>query len=229
MKKNAFLTLILALCFSAGYAQNAQLEVVNAKDFDEMRYEGINGSPYYFKDWVYAKIYAADRSVYEDVLINYNGETENFEAKQGDQWIDLDNTWYSRVEVKKEKNETVFDDDYGDIVVFQRIILPDFKDKFYVVIHEGENFQFVKEYRSVISTKTVQDVGKTREMKRFMTKKNNYFLKEGKAKLVKLKKKSLLQTLGNSKELEVFIKKEKINFGSDKDLKKLLTYSESLG
>ncbi len=226
MKKKLFNLLLLCLFLTSGFAQKNTLKFTNAKDFDETRYEDIDGSPYYFKDWVYAKIYATDRSVYEDVLVNYNGETENFEAKKDNQWISLDNIWYSRVEIKKDQNEDVLDNKEGNQAIFQRVIYPNFKDKFYVVIYEGESRQIIKEFRAVISTKTVQDVGKTVEMKRFNSKKNYYLIEAGKVKLIKLKKKTITQLFAKPKDVEGFMKKEKINLNVDADLRKLFEHFE---
>ena len=228
MKKTSFLFLFTTFLVSSIYAQKQRVKFTNARDFDEKRYSEIKGSPYYFKDWVSSTIYATDHFVYENILINYNGHTQNFEATEGGKWIELNMDWIRRIEVKRKGNEKVFKTIEGEEVIFQRVLQPNFPDKFAVLLYEGKNIQLMQEWRVALSEKKVETPGKTDVFERFMAKKNHYLLKNGDLKPIKLKKKNLFQELGNAQKLEAFAKKEKIKFDSKQDLKRLLSYFEGL-
>jgi hypothetical protein len=228
MKKLSLSFLSVVLISLSIFAQEQTLKFSNAQDFDKDRYANIKDSPYYFKDWVKATIFGTDQSQYEDVLLNYNGYTEAFEATNGEQWIELKIDWYRRIEITKDGNETAFDKIKADDVIFQRIINPGFPDKFVVVLFEGQDIQLFQEWRVALDKKTVETPGETKELERFLPKKNYYLFKEGKMNLVKMKKKNLFQILGNPKQLESFAKKEKIKLDNQEDIQKLLSYSETL-
>ncbi len=228
MKKSSFLFLFVTFLFPNIYAQKQRVKFTNARDFDENRYSEIKGSPFYFKDWVSSTIYGTDHSVYENILINYNGYTQTFEATKDGKWIELNLDWIRRIEVKKKGNEKVFKAVEGEEVIFQRILHPDFPDKFAVLYYEGKNIQMMQEWRVALSEKKVETPGKTQEFERFMVKENYYLLKAGDLYPVKLKKKSLLPALGKVHKLEAFAKKEKLKFDSKEDLKRLLRFFEGL-
>ena len=228
MKKLTFSLLFLTIFCAQTFAQDSGLKFSNAREFDKNRYKDIKGSPYYFKDWVKATVHGADHSVYEDILINYNGYTESFEATNGEKWIEMNINWYRRIEVKKEGNEKSFEDLETDEVVFQRIIYPNFPDKFAVVFYEGENVQFIEEWRIAKAVNKTETPGKTEVFERFNVKRNHYLFKDGDMALVKLKPKKLFQSLGKPKQLEAFAKKEKLKLSNSNDLAKLLNHYESL-
>ena len=85
-----------------------------------------------------------------------------------------------------------------------------------------------KEFHCSISEKEVQDVGKTVMMKRFFRKFNYYLVLKGELKSIKLSKKNLISTLGHKKELETFIKKNKLKVDRDGNLREIMAYYETL-
>lgn len=202
-------------------AQEIDVLMTNSRSIDNDRYKGVKGSPYQFKDWHKGKIISIDADVIEDVLLNFNGKTEGFEIKKGNNFIELDHKWYIRVLIE---GETAKQD-----IVFQKIFLPPLTNKFTRIVYKGENLSIVEDFISKIEVKVINNVGKNEEFKKFYSKKNYFLIKDKKITLLRSKKKSLYTLLGHKSELENFIKKEKLKLSSETDLIKLFTFYEESG
>ena len=96
--------------------QETDLLMVNSKKIDQKRYEDVKGNPYLYKKWKKGSIISADADVIENVLLNYNGESNSFEIKKDNRFIELDPRWYVRVLVEEEPDEAA--------VIFQKNFLP---------------------------------------------------------------------------------------------------------
>lgn len=212
-------------CFSipltpALLAQETDVLMTNSRSVDKDRYEGVKGSPYVFDDWRKGKIISVDADIIVGVLLNFNGKTEGFEIKKGNNFIELDPKWYIRVVIEGDSEEAI---------IFQKNFLPPLANKFTRVVYEGENLSIVENFISKIEIKVINNVGKKEELKRFYSKRNYFLIKGKKITLLKTKKKSLYALLGHKAELESFIKKEKLKLSSETDLIKLFTFYEENG
>ena len=201
-------------------AQETDVLMTNSRSIDKDRYKGVKGSPYQFEDWRKGKIISADADVIEGVLLNFNGKTEGFEIKKGDNFIELDPKWYIRV---------LLEDESGETVTFQKNFLPPLANKFTRVVYKGKNLSIVEDFIAKIEIKVVNNVGKKEEFKRFYNKRNFFLIKDKKITLLKTKKKSLYALLGHKSALESFVKKEKLRLSNEADLIKLFTFYEESG
>jgi len=201
-------------------AQETDVLMTNSRSIDKDRYKGVKGSPYQFEDWYKGKIISADADIIEGVLLNFNGKTEGFEIKKDNNFIELDPRWYIRVELEETSEKTI---------IFQKNFLPPLANKFTRVVYKGKNLRVVEDFISKIEVKVINNVGKKEEIKRFYSKSNYFLIKDKKITLLKAKKKSLYALLGHKKELESFIKKEKLKLSSEADLIKLFTFYEESG
>jgi hypothetical protein len=86
-----------------------------------------------------------------------------------------------------------------------------------------------RDFRAIISEKTIQNVGEAVEFKRFFPKVDYYLMQNGELKTINTKKKTLIKLLGHKKDLEAYIKEHKLDLDSARDLKKLFTFAETLG
>lgn len=215
-----FFTVILGLSpnFSL-FAQDGTLMMTNSKPIDENRYSEIKGNPYLFKDWQTGSIVDKDDKMIENVLLNYNGETENIEIRQGDKFIELEVSDYKKIIIPKENA--------AETILIKGAFSP-FKDQFVRVVYANANRKVIQTFESQIITKVFNNVGKNEEFKSFYNKKQ-YYLISDKAQLFKLKKKSLLPLLTERSQLEQFLKKEKMKLNSEEQLLKLLAYYEQIG
>ena len=216
-----FLCIFSMLLPSFLLAQETDVLMTNSRKVEEDRYEGVKGSPYLFKEWRKGKIISVDAATIEGVLLNFNGETKGFEIKKGNSFIELDPKWYIRVLVAAETPD--------EYITFQKNFLPPLTNEFTRVVYKGANFRVVEHFISKIEVKVINNVGKNEELKKFYSKRNYYLIKEKKATLLKLKKKSLFSFLGHKSELDSFSKKEKLKLSSEADLIKLFTFYEESG
>ncbi len=213
---------ILQLFFTVSLiAQETDVLMTNTRGVEEDRYKGIKGSPYIYSEWQTGKIISVDADVIEGVPLNFNGETNGFEIKKGNRYIELDPQWYIRVIIDGKTPE--------EDVVFQKNFLPPLKNKFTRQVFKGKDITIVEDFTAKIETTTINNVGKNEVIKKFYSKTKYYLIKDRKPTLFKLKKKVLLPLLGHEKELEQFLKKEKIKLNKEKDLIRLLTFYEESG
>lgn len=203
------------------FAQATDVLMLNSQPIDEERYQGVRGSPYMFKEFRTGKLISVDADAIEGLALNFNGKTGGFEIRKDNRFIELNPKWYIRVVVEGEETD--------EPIIFQKNFLPPLKDKFTRMVYKGKKISIVEDYVAKIETKVINNVGKNEEMKRFYDKRNYYFIKDRKPVLFRLKKKNVLALLAHRKELETYLKKEKMKLNSEEDLVKLMRYYEEQG
>lgn len=215
-------TTAILLILQISLAQNRDSYFVNADPIDPQRYKDIKGSPMLFNDWKTATLYDKKGEEYATIELNYNGFTHEIEAKKNDtESIVLDASEFSRIEIVDAEAP-------NGKIVFKKGFLPSSKKHFGEVVFESDKRTIAKHFRVKEAKTVINDVGQTRELKSFARSTDYYIVQNGKSSILKTKKKSLLKDLGNAKQLESFIKKEKINLKSDKDLNKFFAYYETI-
>lgn len=227
MYKYCFSLLIFSFISFSIYAQR-ELELVNSKKIDANRYAGIDDSPYLFKNWLIGNVTTNDGVIVPEVFINYNGYTGDFEIKNGDNFIELENKLYLQIEITRVKNGDKYPAHAGDKMIFQRKLHQRFKENLMRLIYKGKTVSIIEGFRVTVSETTTQDVGKTIVKKRFFGLRSQYALIDGELKPFNLKKSSIIKTFGYRKQMDTFMRKEKINFKDDADLSKLFAYYEGL-
>ena len=214
-----YFPLLFSLFWLAVTSLSAQtmISFQDAEKYDEKRYADIKGSAYLFEDFIDGYITGADGVLYDKVSINYNGFEEAFEIKQGDQFITLDEQYYSEIKVVKPGQQ--------DTMTFIRGVHPIFKGRFIELIYRSENATVVRRHYVGLSETTVNNIGRKEEFKRFLKKREIRLVTGTGAKDIKTlkhNKKKLLQTLGHKKELEAHIKDQKIDISSNEGLAALI-------
>lgn len=213
--------------FSSGLdaqPDNTPVIFTNSQDIDPYRYRDVKGSPYLFENLVIGDIVSTNIDVYQDMPLNLNGYTKNFEVRRGNKMVELDPRWYLRVEIHPELNPGL-DPAFGkEKLVFQRGIHPKLENVFALIIFAGARTIFLKTFHADLSKKKVEDVGKTLEFQRFFGKFTYYIIADGELITVSTRKKTFLKALGSKKELETFAHDNNIDFDSEKDLIKLVAF-----
>lgn len=210
-------------------AQSENLIFVNGLDVNENRYPDIKGSPYLFEEeWQQADLLTKEMNRVVKVPTRYNIYTGEFEVRQDDKFIRLASERFMRIEFEvDEKGQKAENPD--DRLIFQASFHPRFRDRFVNVIYNGKTMVVFRDYRALLSEKEVQNVGQTVEFKRFIPKVDYYILQNGELKVLRVNKNTLIKQLGHKKELESFIKEQKLDLEAGSDLKKLFTFAETLG
>ncbi|HFA49932.1 MAG TPA: hypothetical protein ENJ95_13070 [Bacteroidetes bacterium] len=221
MKKCTLVTSFLLIGFSL-FAQKFTL-FNNPLKWDENRYSDIKGSPFFFKDFVEGTIHGIGGEVYDKVKLNLNGYTHNIEVRRRDEYIELQEGAYDMVEVTLAGKN-------GDTTktVFVTTQIGQFDGRFVQLIYDGEKRKVFNDFLVTISEYKTETPGKTLHVKRFAPKARYFLLEDGELSIFKLKKKNIVQYLGHKKEIETFLKKNKIKIDSAEGVAKVLEFAEGL-
>lgn len=227
MFRQGFVIGLALFCVNA-FSQNSKVTIEGGQPIDPKRYADIKDSPYFFKDWVVGTVIASSLEKFEDVWVNYNGHTQDFEVKNGDKFIELDERRHKRVEILLEKNPGKFKDNSVEKWIFMSGIHEAFQDKYALLVYTGKSLVFLKDFSTGISEKTFQDVGRTVNVKRFNQKEDLYFLIDGELILFKLKKKTILEVLPEpyKSKAETFVESHKSKLDSEEEVVALLKFLE---
>jgi len=202
----------LTICFFCVYAiAHSQLIGMNKKSLEENRYEDIKGSPFLFKGWVLASVIDKKGQEITNVLVNYNGYTNGFEAKIEQGYIEMSPTDYPKIILNQGNS------------YFQYAAHPKMKDQYIQVLFDDPKQQLIKTFVVTISTRKLENVGKTIILESFVPKKTYYLSKEGNLQLIKLKKKEILK-LFPQKEVANFIKEKQLKLNSEESIVEILDF-----
>lgn len=216
MKLFLFLMLSFTIAFNLS-AQRNDVLFINSQTLSDNPYEGIEGSPYVFKDWKKGKIYPINNDEgIENVLLNYNGYTQNFEVKRGDRFIALNENWYNTVDIL---NGT------GLIAIYKTGLLPNKKNLFTKLVFYSKAFHIIEEHYFSLITIEREQYAKTIEIKKFVKHNKLYFVQNGEKRIFKLKKKKVIALFPElKKELEKYIKQKRLDLTTEEGAIKLFEY-----
>lgn len=179
----------------------------------------IDGTVYLFESWNNKAIAVTT----EGKAIRINS-TINFNAKR------------NAVEAKTDDKETIFTFDFKDIDkfvinnrVFKNVYSPvDGSYRVFEVIAETDDFEIYKNYTIDIREGNPNPLLARANDKYIM--RDNYYVKRGKSfKRMKLKKSEILKAAGSkSSVVEQYAKDNNLNFKSEKDLLKIVSYYRTL-
>ncbi len=214
------------ICVTFGFlaAQNDTLFFTHSSVWEEDRYPNVQGSPYFFEEFVVATITRRDGFAFTDMMVNLNGYEKAFEVREEDRYITLEDLWYRKIEVRADKNPSLEND-----VIFMQDLHPSYKAKFSEVIYKGKNLTLINDFHVEISEKTVQNVGKAETFERFIKINTYRLIKDGKISLLRPKKDAFANALGKEKELSKFLKANKIKKLTDKEnARKVMEWYDTL-
>ncbi|WP_342647976.1 hypothetical protein [Mucilaginibacter sp. CSA2-8R] len=221
MKKTLFYLTILSLVFCLLLTGRASAQFLSdnltGRPITANAYSEISGSPYLNDTWSVGMVKLANGDTYKNNLyLKYNL---------------LDDEVY----FKGKNDETLaFVDPVKEFTIGDG-------SKHYRAGYEGINGFKTKAFFQVIADGAVKLLKKTSvvitEIKQYSAASNKFFersdlyiiYRNNKGQIVKKDKKSILSVLGDKQnELESYLKSNNINFKSDADLGKLITYYNSL-
>lgn len=216
MRPDMFVTLIIFLCLS--FTASAQIEAsyANPDPIVENRYAGVKGSAHLFDEWLPGKIYEFEGKVLEHNKINFNAHNGKMEVKDENGAITIINEiLYHRVEIM----------DGNQIHTFANRLKP--KDiNYYKIIYQGDQLAFLEKSTAKINKGTSSEYNAYKEVGVFDMDTMHFILKDDQIEEVYRNKKKILEFF-DSKELEQFVKKEKLKLNKDEDLIKAFEFLES--
>ena len=220
MKKMGWLFLCYLSIIQLGLTQNKDVLMTNIQQIEDNTYQDVKGSPYYFTEWQLGKIYPVnDMDPIQEVLLNFNGYTQNFEIKKENYYTALDEKWYNSIEIEQGDNT----------IIYKKGLLPKDPNSFSRLIYQGNDFSIVYDFKVTLSTREQLLQSRLKEVKEFNRRPHYYLVKDGKAQVFKLKKRSILSLFSTySTKIENYAKKHHLKFSKESDLIKLFTIYNSL-
>lgn len=218
------LVLITFLQISA-IAQKADVLLTNGNTFEVDKYKDIDGTPYLFENWQMGKVISKKdgEEVAVEHLLNFNGYTKSFEVRKDQQFITLDEKFYSEIRVASN------DGDATKALVFKTNAHPIYKSRFMKVVFEGTDFVVLHDFQMRLAKREVQGYATNEEIQEFQDNSTYYVVRDQKAKGFKTKKKSLLSAFKDQESaLKSYIKKNKLKIDTDDQLIAFLRYYEGL-
>ena len=221
-----FLLLLFPL---VGYTQDDKIIWENVKPIEANRYAEVKGSPFLFETFIETKILTNNNLLINNILLNFNGYTHQFEALHDDLTFILEEKYYERFEFITQQYDRYYANTMSDTTVFIYGLNPEARNKFYVLIHKDQDLTIFKDFRIEKTERAVETPGKTEYFINFEPFFTYYALINGKkVSRFKLNKKSVMSLFEESKEMSQFIKSNKLSMKTEKDLKKLIQFNGSL-
>lgn len=221
--------LILSVYLLPGLASGQQdtLLVQNGKVIEQNRYQDIDGSPYYFNDWVKGRVLRSDAMYLEDVFLNYNGFSHQLEARVGGQVYTLDKKWHLRADVVKAENSSM-QGSHPDTIVFQLGVHRALADTYGAILYEGEYYTLVKDYDIGKADKGFNTVGSKIEIDRFRDLSVCYLLTGTELIPMKRHKKRIAEAFGDDERIRTYVAEQRLDVDDDRDLVTLVRYADGL-
>lgn len=192
------------------------------------RYEGIQGSPYFLNQWVKGRIDMVTGANYESVPLKYDAFSQNLVLRR-------DAMRDSIVVFPNQVKQFLLRTDDGAEWVFRRypnvkISDNNLKDGYFLVLYDGKT-SLLKRVSKVFKKADYKDPYSTNVRYDAYNSDFAYFILKPDNTLVKIKKskKSLYEALNDKgANFDTFAQQEKLNFKTDTDYAKIVTYYDGL-
>lgn len=229
-KRFLLLSISLNILLQAGtiHAQTDALLNQDAQPILKSRYMGIEGSPYYFPDWVTGSVLLMNGKVVEHVSMNYNGFTHEIEYRSGETVYILDKRSHLKVDILRDQNPGQAKQFPVSQLTFIRGFHRDLGDRYAAVLYLGEQLALIKDFHVGKSEQDFNDMSRS-EMNAFKERSSYYVRRAGVLTVLKPQKKRILEAFENDARIGDFLTLEKLDLNSEQDLVRLVIFAETLG
>lgn len=243
MKFNILISIaILIPLISNAQHESSTIYSANKNELGRDQYYNIKGSPYMFKDWAKADLMHISQDPIEGAEIRYDMFKNEIEVRDGglampmenaiefngEKFIILEDKFYSKLVLTKEDNPKILKDFDVDVVYLMKGIHQDYKNKYALVLYNGDNVKLVNTLEVKFIEKKYNTPGKIEKVKKFSRSKGYALIYEKEKIKVKLKDKEFYKVLGKADELKDFKKSNKLKMKKLPDFIKMLEYFDSL-
>lgn len=166
-----FCVLVSVLLFPAmAQAQNPLLNL-RGQFVEFNRYVGVKNSPYLFPNWTLASIIPSSGPALENVLLNFNGYTQNFEVRNGDEIIEVELGYFIGIRLEE-------DHEACGKQSFLKYYHPKLINKYPLFVFNGRKHRLIRDFTVRLNETKVETPGKTEKFNSFSTI-NIYYLMTG--------------------------------------------------
>ncbi len=212
-------TLALLFVSNLGVTQNTDM-MLNAKPYDEERYDNFKGEAYLWDEPVLVTLNSLNGEPIKGVSGNYNMAEGEFEVYKDKKFIVLNKLRFPIIE---------HTDSDGETTTLISVAHPKLNFGFCIQHHKEENFMILEKRKKLKSEVKVETPGQTQHLNRFKNSRDYYILKNGKLIKIKLSRKKITKEFGHTKEIKEYIKSNKLKVKKIEDAVILLKYMNEQG
>ncbi len=220
------LAFLFFLSSMPGNLAQSPAEMPGAKPVNPYAFDDIGGSPYLLDTFSLATIYGSNLTVYENILMNYNGKTQLLEVKLGNQTYELDPMKYLRAEIVTGRVDA---NGRPEKMILQRGVHKRFENGFVRVVYRGRRMILADQFKAKAEDTPTIQMEKRKEFTRFWRNHEYYLKHHTEIHPVVLDEKSIGKILGHRDEMAAFIREKGLDITRESDLSILLKWYEDKG
>jgi hypothetical protein len=221
-----FLFLSLSTLAQGNYELNQAIDffrtnkMINGEIKNMLTEKDIDGSPYLTEEFITGTVYTSSKIQYNDIPLRYNIYNDQMQFKSPDGKI-------AAIAAPEIIDKVVFGDYTMEYIPF--INAKKVRRGFFVLLLEGKASLYARpnvDYREPVPPGAYKDA----EAAKFIEKPYTYYIRIGMEAAQLIEKKKDLEAVfpDHKKEIENFIKKNKVNHRKEDKLKALVEYYNSL-
>lgn len=180
------------------------------------RYEAIKNSPYLFPDWTRVSIIPSSGPPIEDVLMNFNGYTQNFEVRLGEQIIEVELGYFIGIRLEEE-------DTLCGRQSFLKYYHPKLINKYPLFVFNGRKHRLIKDFRVRLNETKVETPGKTEKFNSFGSFSAYYLMTGADLEAIRLNRKDILKRFPSPAAAD-FVDTQGIDLETEAGLCRFLTW-----
>ena len=194
-------------------------DLIQGRMVDPNRYIMMKGSPFLFDDWVLVNIISSSGKPLENVPINFNGYTQNFESIVDGKILEVELGYFIAMQL-------ITPDSNCGKQSFIKLQHPLMSNKYPLFIYNGFKHRLAKDFSVTIVENKIETPGKTEKFRSFKSNTGYFFMKNAEWVSLKLTEKDVLQKLNHPKAAG-YIKQNNINVTTEAGLCQLLSWLET--
>ncbi len=214
--------ILLIILFIGCNGLNAQhdIKMINATIFDSEEYKDYKGTPYLWKENKEVIIIDNKGTDYNSVMGNYHGIDQEFEVYEDNTFIRLPHSQYISIKVinDPEVSYSLFSNVHSKL-----------KNKYCILHEQKPNYRIFESFIPKVSVVKLETPGKATEFNKIKARSKYYIVSGSHLIPFKIKKKHLIKQFGHKKEINKFLKENKIKIKKIEDVLVLFEYLDSNG
>jgi hypothetical protein len=172
----------------------------------------IKNSPYLYNEWKLADITTRDSTVYQHVLLNYNGYEQKFEVIEFKKKVTLDDKLYDNIVVYTKNNDT------GPKEWFTKGLHFDIALLLANIIYNGEKLKLIRSFYVRLSETSNELYGDSEIHRKFVQNRTYSILYKSKLQPIKLSKSRLGKIFEDKALINSIVINNNIDLSVEKDL-----------
>lgn len=227
MKYSLFFYGLLGI-LSYAFSQDAELKI-RPNPVSANRYYDVINEPYIFDDYVQCEIIETKSRKVISVPMRFNGFSGEFELRMDGKVYELDQHYYLKITMPVGTPSAILPEKYvSDSLHFIRGIHPTDYDRYYISLYQSDHVNIIKSIEVDLVERQMSDVGQGVQKKLFFPRFYYFYVRNGQAESLLLKKGSVVKAFDGDKRIATYIKDNQLKLNTEKELIQVIQYYDSL-